>query len=168
MLSTSNLLPKILLEDALLNPYKNCYFTYFCPYFKYVHIHLQVQFISVNHNTVFHLYIHIYCLQRSRFYIYLIFKQYRLVSIAALCIGSCNAAIVNQHEQRIPRLKVGRFGYSYHGINSVVTYQYEVLMNIWMHCKRWNMNGNSQWNAAATCSGGSYVSISQLRAYIEK
>lgn len=117
MLSTSNLLPKIFHEDALLNPCKNCYFTFFCPFFKHIHIHLQVQFVSVNHNTVFHLYRNISCLQWSRFYIYLIFKQYRLVSVAALC--SWNAAIVNQHEQRIASLKVGRFWYCYHSINLV-------------------------------------------------
>lgn len=116
MLSTNNLLPEIFYEDALLNlvpiSFKNCYFTYdFCPFFKYVHIHLQVQFLSINHNTVFCVYINIYCLQRSRFYIYLIFKQHRLISVAAVCIGSWNAVIINWNEQRIAKVKIGRFWY---------------------------------------------------------
>lgn len=58
MLSTNNLLPEIFYEGALLNfvpiSLKSFYFTYdFCPFFKYIHIHLQVQFVSINHNTVF-------------------------------------------------------------------------------------------------------------------
>lgn len=50
MLSTSNLLPEIFHEDALLNfvsiSFKYCYFTYdLNAFFKYIHLHLQVQFI---------------------------------------------------------------------------------------------------------------------------
>jgi len=58
MLSTINLLPEIFYEDALLNlfpvSFKNCYFSYdFCPFFKYIRNHLQVQFVSINPNIVF-------------------------------------------------------------------------------------------------------------------